>query len=177
MTTRRSLLAGAASLGAISLGAFSLGAFSLGGVAIFGGPVAATPATPPNLVLSQAEWRERLSPEQFDILRQAGTEAPFSSPLDAVFAPGRYDCVGCGHKLYSSRTKFDSHTGWPSFWEPLAGAVGRKVDSSFLMERTEVHCANCNGHLGHVFDDGPKPTGLRYCMNGAVLNFVKGVSA
>ncbi len=100
-----------------------------------------------------------------------GTEAPGSSPLDHEVRPGRYDCVGCGQKLFSSATKFDSGTGWPSFWQPLPGAVGTSGDNSLLMTRTEVHCSNCGGHLGHVFDDGPKPTGLRYCMNGAVLSF------
>ncbi len=162
MTTRRMLLARASGLGA---------AMTLGRA------VPAAAVTQPTLMLSEAEWRKRLTADQFDILREAGTEAPFSSPLDAMFAPGRYDCVGCGQKLYSSKTKFDSHTGWPSFWEPLPGAVARKSDTSFLMERTEVHCARCAGHLGHVFDDGPKPTGLRYCMNGTVLHFVPGVSA
>ena len=162
MTTRRKLLSGAAGLGA---------------VAAFGPTGPARAMTTPTLTLSEAQWRKRLTPEQFEILRQAGTEAPFSSPLDAVYAPGRYDCVGCAQKLYSSKTKYDSHTGWPSFWEPLPGAVGRRVDTSFLMERTEIHCARCSGHLGHVFDDGPKPTGLRYCMNGAILHFVPGATA
>ena len=162
MTTRRMLLAGVASLGA---------------GAAFSASLPAHAVTGPIVVLSDAQWHKRLTPQQFEILRQAGTEMPFSSPLDTLYASGRYDCVGCSQKLYSSNTKFDSHTGWPSFWEPLPGAVVRSSDASFGMERTEVHCARCGGHLGHVFDDGPKPTGLRYCMNGAVLNFVPGASA
>ncbi|MBV9860469.1 MAG: peptide-methionine (R)-S-oxide reductase MsrB [Alphaproteobacteria bacterium] len=120
---------------------------------------------------SDEEWRRMLTPAQYAILRREGTEPPGSSPLDHEFRPGRYDCVGCGQALFSSQTKFDSHTGWPSFWQPLPDAVGTSSDSSFLMTRTAVHCSNCAGHLGHVFDDGPKPTGLRYCMNGTVLSF------
>ena len=157
MTTRRTLLAGAAAALA------------------WCGPAFAVDQS--RIVMSEAEWRRRLTPAQFDILRRAGTEMPFSSPLDTQFAPGRYDCVGCGQKLYSSRTKFDSHTGWPSFYEPLHDAVAQSNDGSLGMERTEIHCARCGGHLGHVFDDGPRPTGLRYCMNGAVLNFIPGVAA
>ena len=117
------------------------------------------------------EWRRLLTPAQYAILRRHGTEPPGSSPLDDEFRPGRYDCVGCSQPLFSSKAKFDSHTGWPSFWEPLPGGIGTAADTSLFMQRTEVHCGNCGGHLGHVFDDGPKPTGLRYCMNGAVLSF------
>ena len=120
---------------------------------------------------TDAQWWQMLSPVQYQILRQQGTEAPKSSPLDHEFRPGRYDCVGCGHQLFSSPAQFDSGTGWPSFWQPLAGAVITAPDNSLFMTRTEVRCANCGGPLGHVFDDGPKPTGLRYCMNGAVLSF------
>ena len=117
------------------------------------------------------EWRRLLSPAQFSILRREGTEPPGSSPLDHEFGPGRYDCVGCSQPLFSAAAKFNSHTGWPSFWEPLPGGVGTSTDTSLFMRRTEVHCSACGGHLGHVFEDGPKPTGLRYCMNGAVLSF------
>jgi peptide-methionine (R)-S-oxide reductase len=126
---------------------------------------------------TDAEWRKLLSPAQYDVLRQEGTEAPESSPLDHEFAKGRYDCAGCALPLFSSETKFDSGTGWPSFYKPLDGAVSTHSDTSFMMERTEVHCSRCGGHLGHVFDDGPKPTGLRYCMNGVALSFhpVQGV--
>ncbi len=120
---------------------------------------------------SDAEWRKLLTPEQYDVLRQQGTEAPESSPLDHQFANGRYDCAGCDQHLFASSTKFDSGTGWPSFWQPLAGAVATTDDDSLLMERTEVHCSRCGGHLGHVFDDGPAPTGLRYCMNGVAMDF------
>jgi len=120
---------------------------------------------------TDAEWRKLLTPAQYTILRQQGTEYPGSNPLDHEFRPGRYDCVGCAQHLYLSDTKFDSGTGWPSFYAPIAHAVGVSVDNSAFMTRNEVHCANCGGHLGHVFDDGPKPTGLRYCMNGTVLSF------
>ena len=120
---------------------------------------------------TDAEWRKLLTPEQYAVLRQQATETPESSPLDHQFAKGRYDCAGCALPLFSSETKFDSGTGWPSFWKPLDGAVSTAQDSSLMMERTEVHCSRCGGHLGHVFDDGPKPTGLRYCMNGVALSF------
>lgn len=117
------------------------------------------------------EWRRLLTPQQFAVLREAGTEAPFSSPLDHEFGRGRYDCAGCATPMFSADTKFDSGTGWPSFYQPLPNAVATAQDSSLFMQRTEVHCATCGGHLGHVFDDGPKPTGLRYCMNGVALTF------
>jgi peptide-methionine (R)-S-oxide reductase len=121
---------------------------------------------------TDAEWRHLLTPDQYYVLRQQGTEAPLSSPLDHQFAKGSYDCAGCEQKLFTSDTKFDSGTGWPSFWQPLAGAVATSDDDSLMMQRTEVHCSRCGGHLGHVFNDGPKPTGLRYCMNGVALKFV-----
>ncbi len=124
-----------------------------------------------SVVHSEAEWRKLLTPAQFAVLRQAATEPPDSSPLDHNFAAGRYDCAGCALPLFDSATKFDSGTGWPSFYQPLAHAVSTTSDSSMFMERTEVHCSRCGGHLGHVFDDGPKPTGLRYCMNGVALSF------
>ena len=120
---------------------------------------------------TDAEWRRLLSPAQYSILRRQATEPPGSSPLDQEVRSGRYDCVGCANPLFPSETKFHSGTGWPSFWRPLDGAVSTDADRSFLMERTEVHCHRCGGHLGHVFDDGPRPTGLRYCMNGAALAF------
>jgi peptide-methionine (R)-S-oxide reductase len=122
---------------------------------------------------TDAEWRKLLSPEAYQVLRQEGTEPPESSPLDHEYSAGRYDCAGCAQKLFLSSTKFDSGTGWPSFYKPIDGAVATRTDGSLMMERTEVHCANCGGHLGHVFDDGPKPTGLRYCMNGVALTFHK----
>jgi peptide-methionine (R)-S-oxide reductase len=120
---------------------------------------------------TDAEWHRLLTPAQYQILREQGTEPPWSSPLDHETRPGQYNCVGCAHPLFSSQTKFDSHTGWPSFWQPLPDAIGTIEDNSFLMTRTEVHCRLCGGHLGHVFNDGPQPTRLRYCMNGAVLSF------
>ena len=126
---------------------------------------------------TDGEWRRLLSPDSYVVLRQQGTEAPGSSPLDHEFSAGRYDCAGCALPLFSSTTKFDSGTGWPSFYQPLANAVSTQSDDSFLMERTEVHCSRCGSHLGHVFDDGPKPTGLRYCMNGVALTFRKGANA
>jgi peptide-methionine (R)-S-oxide reductase len=121
--------------------------------------------------LTDEEWRERLTPAQYRILRQHGTEPAGTSPLNAEERAGTYHCAGCDHPLYSSETKYESHTGWPSFWQPLDGAIGTQEDRSFFMVRTEVHCANCGGHLGHVFEDGPPPTGLRYCMNGLALAF------
>ncbi|RSU54644.1 peptide-methionine (R)-S-oxide reductase MsrB [Sphingomonas sp. S-NIH.Pt15_0812] len=120
---------------------------------------------------SDAEWRQRLDPAAYDVLRHEGTERPYSSPLNAEHRAGRFLCKGCAQPLFSSRTKFDSGTGWPSFWAPLPDSVGTSTDRSMLMRRTEVHCDRCGGHLGHVFDDGPKPTGKRYCMNGAAMTF------
>ena len=120
---------------------------------------------------SDAEWKRRLTPEQYRILREEGTERPFSSPLDKEKRAGTFICAGCGNALFSSTTKFDSGTGWPSFYAPLRGAIGTSTDFKLGYPRTEVHCADCGGHLGHVFRDGPKPTGLRYCMNGVAMRF------
>jgi peptide-methionine (R)-S-oxide reductase len=118
-----------------------------------------------------AEWRRTLGPQRFRILREAGTELPYSSPLNKEHRKGLFGCAGCGLPLFSSTTKFDSRTGWPSFYRALPSAVVTKADRSMLMERTEVLCRRCGGHLGHVFEDGPQPTGLRYCMNGLALIF------
>jgi peptide-methionine (R)-S-oxide reductase len=118
-----------------------------------------------------AEWRRTLGPQRFHILREAGTERPYSSSLNDEHRRGVFTCGGCALPLFSSTTKFDSGTGWPSFYRPLPKAVATKSDRSLMMERTEVLCRRCRGHLGHVFEDGPKPTGLRYCMNGLALNF------
>ena len=122
---------------------------------------------------SEAEWRQRLTPEQYRVLREHGTERAGSSSLDKEHGKGTFLCAGCELALFSSDTKFDSRTGWPSFYAPLDNAVGTTSDRSFFMTRTEVHCRRCGGHLGHVFDDGPQPTGLRYCMNGAALKFAQ----
>jgi peptide-methionine (R)-S-oxide reductase len=120
---------------------------------------------------TDAEWKKRLSPAAYQVLRHEDTEPPFSSPLDKEKRKGTFVCAGCGNALYSSATKFDSGTGWPSFYRPLPGAVGTTTDFKLGYPRTEVHCADCGGHLGHVFKDGPKPTGLRYCMNGLAMKF------
>ena len=120
---------------------------------------------------SDAEWRAQLTPEQYRVLRDHGTERAGTSPLDKEHGKGTFACAGCGLRLFTSDTKFDSGTGWPSFYRPEEDAVGTTTDRSFFMVRTEVHCRRCGGHLGHVFDDGPAPTGLRYCMNGAALQF------
>jgi peptide-methionine (R)-S-oxide reductase len=121
---------------------------------------------------TDAEWRTLLDAEQYDVLRNAGTETPFSSPLNDEHRTGVFRCAGCGLRLFSSTTKFDSGTGWPSFWQPLDNAVIERDDDSLGVTRTEVLCRQCGGHLGHVFDDGPRPTGLRYCMNGAAMTFL-----
>jgi len=127
------------------------------------------------VVKTDEEWRRVLSAEQYRVLRQKGTEAPYSSPLNGEKGRGTFQCAGCALPLFSSKAKFESGTGWPSFWTPLAKRnVREDVDDSLGARRTEVLCARCDGHLGHVFDDGPRPTGLRYCMNGVALKFVKG---
>jgi peptide-methionine (R)-S-oxide reductase len=123
------------------------------------------------VTLSDAEWRTRLSPQAYQVLRHAATEHPFTSPLLNEHRKGVFTCAGCALPLFSSQTKFESGTGWPSFWAPLNRAILTDEDRSLGMERTEVLCRRCGGHLGHVFDDGPRPTGLRYCMNGVALNF------
>ena len=123
------------------------------------------------VVHSPAEWRRILGPQRYEILREAGTERAFTSPLNGEHRAGVFTCAGCGQALFRSATKFDSGTGWPSFWRPLPRAVTTRTDTSMFMKRTEVLWSRCGSHLGHVFDDGPKPTGLRYCMNGLALRF------
>lgn len=162
MTTRRRF---------IETTGFGLGLVALG-AALFGRRSAdAAPKGSFPLMLSDEDWKKRLTPAQYSVLREEGTERAFTSPLNDEHRKGTFACAGCDHKLFNSETKFNSGTGWPSFYKPLDGAVGENRDSSFGMVRTEVHCANCGGHLGHVFDDGPRPTGLRYCMNGVALKF------
>jgi peptide-methionine (R)-S-oxide reductase len=152
---------------------FSL--FGLGSKASAAAPAAPTspgPAGPAPLRLSEAEWKQRLSPAAFRVLRQEGTEAPGSSPLNAEKRKGLYHCAGCELPLFSSDAKYESGTGWPSFHTPLPGALGTKTDYKLILPRTEYHCARCEGHQGHVFDDGPRPSGKRYCNNGVALKFV-----
>lgn len=139
-----------------------------------GGGAAAVAATPSPLKLPDAEWKKRLSPAAYAVLRQAGTEPPFTSPLNDQHGKGVFSCAGCALPLFASSAKFDSGTGWPSFYDHLPDAVGEHTDRTLGMARTEVHCARCAGHLGHVFDDGPRPTGLRYCMNGVAMRFSNG---
>jgi peptide-methionine (R)-S-oxide reductase len=126
------------------------------------------------VAMSEEEWRRKLPPAAYRVLREHGTERAGSSPLDKEYGEGVFHCAGCGQPLFPSDTKFDSGTGWPSFFAPVDQAVETQTDRSLFMTRTEVHCSQCGGHLGHVFDDGPQPTGLRYCMNGAALDFHRG---
>jgi peptide-methionine (R)-S-oxide reductase len=129
-------------------------------------------AEPFAVTLTDAEWRKRLSPEAYAVLREADTEYAGSSPLDHEKRVGTFRCAGCDQPVFASQAKFDSGTGWPSFTEPLPGAVATRPDPGLFGTRTEVHCSRCGGHLGHVFDDGPEPTGKRYCMNGAAMTFI-----
>lgn len=163
MTTRRRFIE--------TIGFGGLGLSALGAVLFGRRPARAAPKGSFPLMLSDEDWKKRLTPAQYSVLREEGTERAFTSPLNDEHRKGTFVCAGCAHKLFSSETKYNSGTGWPSFYQPLDGAVGESRDTTYGMVRTEVHCANCGGHLGHVFDDGPRPTGLRYCMNGVALKF------
>ena len=159
MATRRQIL---------SQSFWGLAALSAGSLA---GISAQATAADGQVTHTDAEWKKMLTADQYAVLRQEGTERPFTSALLNEHRAGNFACAGCDLPLFSSKTKFDSGTGWPSFWAPLDNAVVTKTDTTFGMTRTAVMCARCAGHLGHVFDDGPKPTGLRYCMNGLALKF------
>ena len=165
MINRRAFLAAGAALPALALG-----------VRFGRAQTMTTTETVDYRKISDMDWRQRLTANQYMILRQHGTERPGSSPLNKEKRKGTFACAGCDLPLFSSDTKFESGTGWPSFYQPLANAVETKTDRSLFMTRTEVHCARCLGHLGHVFDDGPAPTRLRYCMNGVALKFVAGAA-
>jgi peptide-methionine (R)-S-oxide reductase len=160
---RRTLLTGTAALtGAVGISYFLFRKT----------PTMATSPTDFEITKTEAEWKSFLTPEQFNVLRKHGTERAGTSPLDKEHGKGTFACAGCDLPLFASETKFNSGTGWPSFYDPLPNAVGTSVDRSLFAKRTEVHCRRCGGHLGHVFEDGPKPTGLRYCMNGVSMKFI-----
>ena len=169
MIDRRALLTAGVALGAFA----ALNSFRSKG-ALAAPMTTATDTTVDFKTLSAAEWQKRLTPEQFYVLRKHGTERAGTSPLNAEKREGTFVCAGCELPLFSSATKYESGTGWPSFWAPLDNAIGTSVDNSWFMSRTEVHCRRCGGHLGHVFEDGPPPTGLRYCMNGVAMKFAPG---
>jgi peptide-methionine (R)-S-oxide reductase len=164
---RNLIVAGTAIVGAACLSPYILGKSKRMG----------TTSNQFEIVKTDQEWQQILTPEEFRVLRKHGTERAGTSPLDKNYAPGTYVCAACDLPLFTSETKFNSGTGWPSFYAPIEGGVDTSVDRSLFMTRTEVHCHRCGGHLGHVFEDGPKPTGLRYCMNGVALKFMPGSSA
>jgi peptide-methionine (R)-S-oxide reductase len=170
-TRRRFLVLGGTAAGAVLVGAAARLWPSREAAGLFPVAEAAPAAETFEVTYTDAEWRTRLSPASYAVMRHEGTERPFTSPLNGEHRKGTFACAGCGLALFSSTTKFDSGTGWPSFWQPMANAVAERTDRTFGMARTEVHCRRCGGHLGHVFDDGPRPTGLRYCMNGVSMSF------
>jgi peptide-methionine (R)-S-oxide reductase len=161
--TRRRILFGTAALGVLAGGGSLLDSIAAG--------APTTSSETFEVSHTDAQWRQILTPQQYAVLRTASTETPFSSPLNDEHRPGTFTCAGCAQDLFSSTTKFDSGTGWPSFWKALNNSVLERQDDTIGMSRTEVLCRRCGGHLGHVFDDGPQPTGLRYCMNGVALGF------
>ena len=166
---RRLLLTGAATIGAVAIGP-----------RLFAAGMGAGPAVPEGdypVKKTDAEWKKELNPEQYAVLRHESTESPYSSPLNSEHRDGLFSCAACAQKLFTSKAKFDSGTGWPSFFIPLTKtSVAERHDGTLGMERIEIHCNRCGGHLGHVFDDGPKPTGLRYCMNGVAMAFAPGAA-
>jgi peptide-methionine (R)-S-oxide reductase len=172
--TRRHLFLGTALLGVLAGCATARPAAASPPNASPSNPPAAPAPVPDELFTvthTDAEWRQRLTPEQYEVLRNAGTETPFTSPLTDEHRAGTFECAGCALDLFSSTTKYDSHTGWPSFFIPMDNAVLERSDLSTGTLRTEVHCRQCGGHVGHVLNDGPQPTGLRYCIDGVALNF------
>lgn len=166
MIDRRALLTAGVAFGALA----ATGKFGKAGT--LAGTMTTTEPAIDFRKLTDADWRKRLAPEQYNVLRKHGTERAGTSPLNHEKRKGIFACAGCDLPLFASETKFESGTGWPSFYQPLPDAIGTKQDRAFFMTRTEVHCKRCLGHLGHVFDDGPQPTGLRYCMNGVAMKFV-----